>query len=163
MSAYICNPEQFGILGAFAAINGSAVNAWNHNDLICRAQEVAKGLAKENIRSVATRYPDDVSGSRPGPCLLDEEIEEAAAIYAGYFVANQSYLSALSPEQVLVLCSSLDYQSSETDDWETTTAFKQLQWIRDAAIRKLPGYEAASWAFDLPIPEIEALYERNAA
>lgn len=159
MSAYICNPEQFGILGAFAAVNDCTIRAWSTDSLLSSAQKVAKGLARENIRSVATRYPDDVSGSRPGPCLLDDEIEEAAAIYAGFFVKNPSYLTSLKPVQILVLCKSLDYQSCETDDWKDTLAFTQLDWIRDEAIRKLPGYEAADWSFNLPIPEIEALYK----
>ena len=164
MSAYICNPEHFGILAAYAVRNDCAIYEWKHsrkNTLdakIDNAQRIAKGLARENIRSVAARYPEDVSGSRPGPCLNDDEIEEAAAIYAAHFVVNPQ---KPSPVQVLKLCQGWDYQSCETNDWKDTIAWQQVDWIRGAAIRSLPGYENADWSFDQAIPEIEALYQES--
>lgn len=158
MSAYICNPEHFGILAAFAVQHDCTIREWGlHFSKIAAAQHVAKGLARENIRSVAHRYPDSVSGGRPGPCLKDEEIEEAAAIYAAFFLTNPQ---GVAPIQIIKLCNSLDYQSCETDDWKGTLAWRQNEWIKDAAIRRLNGYEGAYWSFDKPIPEIEALYER---
>jgi hypothetical protein len=162
MSAYICNPEHLGILAAYAVLNDCAVHEWQHtrkNTLeakIDTAQRVAKGLARENIRSVATRYPNDVDGSRPGPGLKDAEIEEAAAIYAAHFVVHPQ---RLKPIQILKLSRSLDYQSCETDDWKDTLAWRQLDWINGNAIRDLPGYENADWSFDQPLPEIVALYQ----
>jgi len=166
MSAYICNPEQFGILAAFATLNQSVVREWARTaDArgIETAQAVAKGLARENIRSVAHRYPDDKSGHRPGPCLLDEEIEEAAALYAAHFMAHPKYVRSLKSVQILTLCSSVDYQSCETDDWKDTLAWRQLDWIKNEAIRQLPGYDSADWSYERQIPEIEALYEGSAA
>ena len=164
MSAYICNPEHFGVLAAYAVRNDCAVSEWTHsrkNTLdvkIDTAQRIAKGLARENIRSVAYRYPDSTDGDRPGPCLKDADIEEAAAIYAAYFIANPQNLR---PIDVLKLCQGWDYQSCETDDWKDTLAWQQVDWIRSAAIRSLPGYEDAEWSFDKPIPAIEALYEKE--
>lgn len=163
MSAFICNPEHFGILAAFAVQHRCAVREWCRtvagND-IETAQAIARGLARENIRSVAHSYPNDVSGSRPGPCLHDAEIEEAAAIYAAHFVTHPQ---GVAPIQIIKLCSSLDYQSCETEDWKDTLAWRQNEWIKSAAIRCLNGYEGADWSFDKPIPAIEALYERSAA
>lgn len=160
MSAYICNPEHFGILAAFAVQHRCCITPWHSTGEIETAQAIARGLARENIRSVAHSYPNDVSGSRPGPCLHDSEIEEAAAIYAAYFVTHPQ---GLAPIQIIKLSQSLDYQSCETDDWKDTLAWRQLDWINGAAIRCLNGYEAADWSFDQPIPEIEAMYERSEA
>lgn len=164
MSAYICNPEHFGILAAYAATNKCVIRQWEQNrgpdSIIKNAQAVARGLALENIRSVATRYPQDQDGSRPGPGQLDAEIVEAAAIYAGYFIGHPPFIT---PLQILRLIDCLDYQSCETDDWPQTLAYRQLDWLRSSAIRRLQGYDDAQWEFSQPIPEIEALYERGAA
>lgn len=165
MSAYICNPEHFGILAAWATLNECALFEWRHSRKpaaeIETAQRVAKGLARENIRSVAHRYPDTVSGNRPGPCLTDERIEEAAALYAAHFMTNSAYVRSLRPVQILVLCQGLDYQSCETDDWKDTLAWRQLDWIKNQAIRLLPGHATADWSYDRPLPEIEALYAKE--
>lgn len=159
MSAYICDPSHFGILAAYAVKERCVIREFEvMGDPVLVAQTVARNLAKENIRSVAYRYPRDTDGNRPGPCLKDAEIEEAAAIYAAYFLANPHHLPAV---QILKLVNCLDYQSCETEDWKQTVAFKQLEWITHDAIRNLPGYEDAMWSFERPIPEIEALYERN--
>ena len=159
MSAFICMPEHFGILAAYAAEHDCAIGEWGlHFSKIATAQHVARGLARENIRSVAHRYPDTVSGGRPGPCLLDEEIEEAAAIYAAHFVTHPQ---GVAPIQIIVLCQGYDYQSCETKDWKDTLAWRQIDWIKNEAIRNLNGYGDAAWTFDNPIPEIEALYAKK--
>ena len=166
MSAYICNPETFGILASFAILNKCGISQWQlfrRETQIEDAQRIAIGLAKENIRSVAHRYPDDKDGQRPGPCLKDAEIEEAAAIYAAHFLENSRYVRSLSPVQIIKIVQCAEYQSCETDDWKETLACRQLDWIKDEAIRALPGYEAAEWGYERSIPEIEALYERSQA
>lgn len=168
MSAYICNPEQFGILAAYAVINKCQVSEWTHYRAdrdadVKNAQVVARGLARENIRSVAHRYPGDKDGHRPGPCLLDAEIEEAAALYAAHFMANSHYVRKLSPLQIIKLCQSMDYQSCETDDWKDTLAWRQLDWIKNNAIYSMPGYDNADWSYERSVPEIDALYEGSAA
>lgn len=167
MSAYICNPEHFGILAAYASITGCGINEWRPsrtNTLAAKigtAQCIAKGLARENIRSVAHRYPGDKDGSRPGPGLMDADIEEAAALYAAHFIEHSNYIHSLSPIQIIKLARSLDYQSCESNDWRDTLAWRQLDWISGEAINQLPGYEDARWSYDRELPEIEALYERG--
>ena len=166
MSAYICNPEHIGILSAYAAVNDCAIYRWRMSDSILTAQNVAKGLALENIRSVAHRYPDDKDGQRPGPGLKDADIIEACQIYAGHFAKRLGGVivmaeDVLEPVQVLKLVSSLDYQSCETDDWEMTLAAQQLRWIMSDAISHLDGYEDADWSFTGSLPEIEALYAKE--
>ena len=83
MSAYISNPETFGILAAYATLNKCAIYDWRQDSGISieTAQRIAKGLASENIRSVAHHYPDDMD-NLPGPALSIPEIYEAAALYA---------------------------------------------------------------------------------
>lgn len=166
MSAYVSNPEAFGILAAYAVINQCSVSQWTPNRTgrdadLKNAQVIAKGLARENIRSVKHRYPNDKDGSRPGPCLLDAEIEEAAALYAAHFVVNPAYVRSLKPIQIIKISQGVDYQSCETDDWRDTLAWRQLDWINSAAIRALPGYDQADWSYQRQVPEIEALYERS--
>ena len=166
MSAYICNPEHIGILAAYAAVNDCAIYRWRMSDSILTAQNVAKGLALENIRSVAHRYPDDKDGERPGPCLKDADIIEACQIYAGHFAKRLGGVivmaeDVLEPVQVLKLVRSLDYQSCETDEWEMTLAAQQLRWISGEAISRLDGYEDADWSFTGSLPEIEALYAKE--
>jgi hypothetical protein len=159
MSVYILDPSALGLLAAFAVQHNCVIKERGlHFSKEGAAQAVAKGLARENIRSVACRYPEDESGSRPGPCLKDEEIEEAAAIYATHFVTNPQ---GVAPIQIIKLCQSYDYQSCETDDWKDTLAWQQINWILGAAIRCLNGYEDAKWDFQLVLPEVEALYAQE--
>jgi hypothetical protein len=158
MSAYIESPEHFGILAAYAVGRRSVVREWDESGNVQTAQHVARELARENIRSVVSRYPTSTDGNRPGPRLLDAEIEEAAAIYAAHFIQHPQGLASV---EVLKLVSGLEYQSCETDDWTDTLAHRQLLWIRDAAIRQLPGYDAADWALRHGIPAIEALYANH--
>jgi hypothetical protein len=56
VSAYIVNPEHLGILAAYAAFHRVVISAWSHDQSIQAAQQVAIGLAKENVRYVAQRY-----------------------------------------------------------------------------------------------------------
>jgi len=166
MSAYIVNPEHIGVLAAYAAVNDCAIYEWRMSDNILTAQNVAKGLVLENIRSVAHRYPDDKDGQRPGPCLKDADIVEACQIYAGHFAKRLGGVivmaeDVLEPVQVLKLVRSLDYQSCETEDWPMTLAARQLDWIMGEAISRLPGYEDADWSFTGSLPGVEALYAKE--
>lgn len=158
MSAYICNPEHFGILAAYAASKRSVFHKFRRDDQVLTAQAVARALAAENIRSVSCRYPDDKDGQRPGPGMRDAEIMEAAAIYAGHFVSKGIIPTTL---QVLKLCAGLEYQSCETHDYRQSDAYIQLYWIRSTAIQSLPGYEQECWSYDEPVPAIEALYSNS--
>jgi hypothetical protein len=94
----------------------------------------------ENIRSVQGRYPDDSFDDLPGPCEKPEMLEVTRGECCEQY--NDVRL-AVSPTAILKMCACLDYQSCETDDWDTTLAYKLLQRIRLAAISLLPGYECA--------------------
>lgn len=157
MSAFICNPSHLGILAAATVHCRCPISEYANNEPILIAQGVARELARENIRSVAARYPRDVSGSRPGPCLGDAEIEEAAALYAAHYVVHIGHVTKLKAVELLSLISCLEYQSCETDDYGKSLACRQLEWLRGAIIRTLPGYDKAPYEYRGNVESIEAL------
>lgn len=143
MSAYIANPETFGLLAAYALKAG----------LVHDAADAAELLARENIRSVACRYPDD--GQRPGPGLRDEDVVKAARLWAAHYVAgDRDPLSAV----IWNACDHVDYQSCHTDAWETTPACLLLEQIKAFIGQKPLG--DAPWCYSDPDApaEVEALY-----
>jgi hypothetical protein len=104
MSAYVCNPETFGLLAAYAVGPGSdnaAIYEWRQGNPIEDVQRVAEGLARENIRSVTTRYPTDQDGQRPGPGLCDEEIVALARLWAEAYYFR---MPRIKPVDILMLC-----------------------------------------------------------
>lgn len=138
MSAYVCSKAHIKALAIFAVrrrhgsievdpsyVDGANDMAFKPAELI--ATRYAAILLAENVRSVRSRYADDLGDY--------EEIQISAS--------EVLRPAALSPVAILKLCNSLAYQSCETEDWETTNAYKLLQQIKDSAIRILPGYEEA--------------------
>ena len=166
MSAYIVQPEHAAVLAIFAIsktkheFDNAVIRELQHPDDLVAAQAVAKELIKENIASVAHRYPHDKEGDRPGPAgLTDAEIVEATALWAGHYRKTGKSLALV---QVFKLCDGLEYQSCEHPGWASSLAKKQLDAIRNRAWTRLPGYEAAPWSYTDCCPEIEALiYEEN--
>lgn len=153
MSAFVCGPDHFKALAIFAASRGNyglnvepryvkgceRMQGYTGNAL---AEAYANLLFAENIRSVMARYPDtQKSGDLPGPCDMPEEIT----------ITNRDMcnprLMRLQPVWLLKMCDCLEYQSCETDDWQTTPACDLLRAIRKAAIRALPGYDAGPWDY----------------
>lgn len=156
MSAFICDPKTFAVLGQFAAqrqfggthnvyqpqvalLIGAPNLATSLNDQDY-ADLIANVLYKENIRSVQARYPNDSWDELPGPCEKPEFIRVRQYQYAD--------LSSYSAVQILKACDCLEYQSCETDDYYETPAYKLLDMIRGAAIQALPGYDEASWGIE---------------
>lgn len=161
MSAYICSPEHIGMLAAYAARTTCIIPEWRlpnkTNQVEHFAQEVAKKLVRENIRSVAYLYPNDTDGARPGPQMSDANIEKAAALYALHFVTEKISLPAL---HIIKMCECYEYQCCETKDWDSIKACQQAAWIKGTAISELYGYNDAPWEFnlDIQLPDVELLY-----
>lgn len=148
MSAFVCMPEHIGLLAAVAVGPARAIDR--------TPAKVAALLARENIASVAYRYPDDTgNGDRPGPRLTDEQIVEAAELYAEHFSDNPPDMPASS---ILNMARCLEYQSCEHPGWETSAARAVLSrvedWARRAWLRddhradKRPA--TVNWEFTLP-------------
>jgi hypothetical protein len=126
MSCWLCSPRHFNSIVRAAEAWGEkvfyvdrAAQSW---------QEVLDILVAENCRSVNYRYQTE----DPVPTIT-----------------YNPRTPLLPPLVILKACNSLDYQSCETSDWETTRAFAILQKIKDHAIRELPGYDKAEgWSLD---------------
>lgn len=149
MSAYICNPEHVAALAAYAATARpyrATISEWSDPHPFKAAANVARGLMLENIRSVATRYPSDKDGDRPGPTGMSDAqlLSRAAEIAKRYCIAPPP----LSPVSILKMCDGLEYQSSEARDFRDTMAARQIDRIRGTAISHLPGYDSAPWSFE---------------
>ena len=152
MSAYIVNRSLIDALAKYAtrrnfnifpyieycgvtfdqkkAIAGNPSGYNDYSDLQ-QCQIIGRILWMENLRSVAHRYPQDDSSSRPGPVCgnIDATIE-------GYeFTATHCVRSVFPTAlEALAACRELEYQSCETDDYEQSAACKIIQRIKDSAI-----------------------------
>jgi len=142
MSAYICSPAQFAALAAFALsdpANSSAIYEFRESNDIDSAKRIASELARQNIRSVAYRYPD--SNDLPGPNMGSNKvvIQEAERLAEKYLFFPRS----LKPLDYYRMCQGYEYQSSENPEWSSSLAYRQIDWLKDKAVRMLPGYENA--------------------
>ena len=157
MSAFICDPDHFKALAVFAAarnhhgrnvdpryLTGFRAEVKTQPDRYDTTADLATAygdlLYQENIRSVRARYPGDTWDALPGPCskplrLVVKPGDDTLAKYR------------LSPVALLKMADCLEYQSCETEDYRETVAFELLEHIRRAAIRRLPGYDAAPWEY----------------
>jgi hypothetical protein len=114
------------------------------------ASEIGAILLTENERSVGHRYgdDDDLPGSGEG---------------AYQFRRFEPFLMMPVGKQALTVlkaCDCFDYQACETDDYEASLAYRIIDAIRGAAIRRLSGYEGADgWELRRPkdAPTVVAL------
>lgn len=155
MSSYICNPEHIGVLAAFIATHDAVIYKWKQHSTIETATFVAREFMIENIQSVSRNYPDTVDGHRPGPVgFTDVELVIASQHYAKHFV---EYTISPPYVQLFKLMQCLKYQCNDRNH-----AFMlQLDWLNNAIIRTIPGYEGADWEFNRVLPEVEALREKE--
>lgn len=128
MSAFVVSKKHLATIANFAVQHATWLDDHRANE--ADFNHIYKTLAGENVRSVCARYPAD-----------------SAAEYADFLRPTlRGKTPPVSPVAVLKLCDCLEYQSNETDDWESTAACKLLRRIRDEAVRLIPGYEEAQWA-----------------
>lgn len=134
MSAFVCHHDTFDLLATAYQQFAS-----HRSDSDLPTADVATILRDENIRSVRARYPD---------ANLADECGVESYRY-------RPVTDRIDPIVVLKSIACLDYQSCETDDWPTTRAYRLLETIKDRAIWRLPGMDAAPWGWtrpDLPAP-----------
>lgn len=94
------------------------------------ADHIGRMLLFENMRSVAHRY--------------DEPLE--LPVYE--YTPPHPFSPPLTPVEVLKALSGFTYQACEHPGWEGSEAHAFCEELRDAAIRRLPGYEEAEWSID---------------
>jgi hypothetical protein len=128
MSAYVVSKKHIAVLANFAV----AKKVWlgDRSAGPDAFEYVYKTLADENVRSVCHRYAD-----------------EKPEAYADFLrPEGRQTLVVSNPVAILKLCQCLDYQSSETHNWQETRACSLLKNIVSAAINALPGYDEAPWS-----------------
>lgn len=84
-------------------------------------QEIAQKLLDENYRSVNYRYSETSEPHR----------------WQAQMVRH------LEPVEIIRLCDCYAYQACETSDWHETEAYAIMQYLKQRAIRNLPGYDDA--------------------
>lgn len=131
MSAYVVSDAHIHALINYAVRENVSYYANKNRVAITRAnaEEVGQILLDENYRSVSEVYHDRTETHFGKP--------ESYKFKVGRVLPD-----AIS---ILKLVQCLDYQSSETDDWETSIAANILAQIKDRAIQRLPGYDNVPW------------------
>lgn len=135
---------------------GSDFSYWNGSERVhlrCGDDEAAAKAAQmlwdANILSVLARYPDDAKdvedakriaretgeSPMPGPIKEDFDIGDDFP-----FIHNTP-----EPLQVLHSCSCYEYQSCETETWELSEAWRFIDSLRAAAIRRLQADKDLTW------------------
>jgi hypothetical protein len=91
-------------------------------------------LWKENLTSVAYRYPADRDGDRPGPeNFRDSDVDT---------YRFRCYPGQVDPEVVATAATSLAYQSCEHPDWAASAACRWVTRLREHANERIPAYLA---------------------
>lgn len=160
MSAYICNPSHI----AYVAVWATGFDSFSTPaSRVEKARKAAEVLARENIRSVAYRYPNDKDGERPGPCLTDKQIVDLSVLWADHYAKHRHLVN--EPVQAIKLCHTLDYQSCECPDYQQSAAARVIRQAQYTASSRLVGYDQArtEWSDQNPSGAIRAYIEGEAA
>jgi hypothetical protein len=130
MSAFIVSNKHIN-----AIVSWSAANNYGRRPSLEECHDAGRMLMAENCKSVGYRY-----AHIPGM------VQECADALEGYaFKPDTTKRSAV---EIIKACECLAYQSSEHDEWESSEAKRLLDTVKDRAIDKLPGYDAAPWGIN---------------
>lgn len=139
MSAWIVNRDHLDLL-LTAAVEWKLITAE-------QADQTGRMLWKENLASVAHRYPNDRDGGRPGPCdSRDGDVDVDAYQY-------RPYPGRIDPEVVTMAAASLAYQSCEHSGWSTSTACQWVTGLRARADDETAAYIAVYGPVDLNLQQ----------
>lgn len=124
MSAFICNDETITCIArAFVdygvEFRGGAPKDWIQQICIDRDEEIKRigqELLKENYRSVNFRYREENEAPEFEPAELNKGFDEGT---------------------VLGCIACYEYQACETNDWEDTLVYKDLQRLKDKILMRL--------------------------
>lgn len=127
MSAFICSDEHISAIVRWAGranVSYYEKTTGAAKPVAGREREVFGLLLAENNKSYNHRYN------------VDGECEGAY---------NTEFNLALNPLEIIKLCHSLEYQSSQHPEWTDSEAKAVLDAVISAATYKLPGYAGAPW------------------
>lgn len=114
------------------------------------------------------RNPDRALMSRIGALLLRANVDSLKARYPGSwhellwgaepdqfrFRHDMHWLNRAPPAHVAKLCDCFDYQSCEHEGWDGSEAARWSAWLREAAWRMTPEYDAGPWGYKRPAPQL---------
>lgn len=135
MSAFVVSDDHINVLLTWANKNMGNVIVYNGKEgeevelsfsQVGDLQKMANILRSENIRSVNTRYNEDTT-------------------LADLPVGFTFYHYVASPVEIIKACQCYDYQACENEKYPSTDAHRIIEWIMDAAVSALPGYDKARW------------------
>tara|TARA_R100001198_G_scaffold82236_1_gene55337 strand:+ start:526 stop:999 length:474 start_codon:yes stop_codon:yes gene_type:complete len=140
MSAYLCSPEDFAKVAAYAAghkwgfhaYNGFNKEAIGDGDL--DAVAIALKLATANIASVAYRYPNH--GKFGGFLESDEELVEFLGDCA-VEARKAEKAPRRNADEIYGLLAEIEYQSDQRPDWIEQDAYWLLARIKNNAAREM--------------------------
>ena len=139
MSAFLVDPDLIGILAGYAEKHNLLEYAPCHNIAAHNGSTAAATLARCNMESVESRYPESNAAQDFMGVTRSDYI--AMCVQA---IENNSRVE-LSAAQIAKHCDCLDYQCCEIDSWFDSEGYKILTAIRRELTRKLPGFESANW------------------
>ena len=154
MSAFLVSPKHIGTLAASFCF--SRASEWRH---IGTCDEIAETLARQNLRSVESRYPDLTGRGAEEFLSISNQDYIAASARASFDVRNALQYSKAGRwhADLLKAAQCYEYQSCETSDWEQTQAAKVCREIISLTISELPGYDAAPWGIEEQRPNLTAV------
>ena len=114
------------------------------------ADEVGQMLIDENIASVGARYQDTGITDLPGgdPMAYLSTYTYPVQFLGRGMIQVVTDVRIPTPIEVLKALSCYEYQSCEHDTWEASAAHAFCEALRHVTISRLPGCEAAPWAWN---------------
>lgn len=132
MSAWLCSDLHLSVLAIYTVASRLDLIGESDEKLAVRERRVFCALKRENLASLAARYPSDRHCDEPEETWrLDERAR---------FKARE-----LSKVAIIKLCHCYAYQACEHRDWADSLAKKQVDAIEAHAVQHLPGYDDAPW------------------
>ncbi|MEU8664688.1 hypothetical protein [Actinoplanes philippinensis] len=126
MSAWIVDRDHLDLL-LTAAVQWNLITA-------DQADDTGRMLWKENLASVAYRYPRDRDGGRPGPHgFRDRDVDT---------YRYRPYPGRIDPEVIEAAAGSLWYQSCEHPGWHDSAAAQWVNRLLQLAAGRIPAYLA---------------------
>lgn len=129
MSAFIVSDNHINAIVSWASANG-----YGRRMMTAELQATGSMLMAENCKSVGNRYADEHTKA---------SCADALKMYR--YKLDTRNRSAV---EIIKACDCLAYQSSESQDWQTSDAKRFLDEVKQRAISKLAGYTDAAWAID---------------
>jgi hypothetical protein len=151
MSAYLCNPEDFALLAAYALEPGAIVRRFinfSKKEYIDAkdATDLAVIFAEENINSLEYRYPN----SGPAGGFLCGTLEEFLAEVKNVAKARYDYNDLTNVKNVL---ERYEYQACEHADWLESDAYNLVRAIKDLLLDEF------AYRYELAQAELAYRYE----